>query len=209
MRPSLHLDVTANESTHRRTPGRNSPWRGSARPEDRPADDSFAPSGAGALTIRSTTKRSPDLPAAGDPVAAAGRSSGSGRAPVSVWSKRPAYRSRRDFGRARQPPIEVAWPKPTDVTDANDSMLLRGELIGYLSENRPTAVNQPKPVSTGTFVLQFPFGFFGKTPVKPVFARVAPVIPWYAPSRSPSRSARDPSPGRGACRTPYRDADGP
>ena len=84
-----------------------------------------------------------------------------------------------------------------------------GEPMGYLNQNRPTAVNQPKPVSTAAFVLQLPFGFFGKTPVKPVFAWLVPVIPWYAPSRSPSRSALDPSPGREVCRISYRDADGP
>jgi hypothetical protein len=70
----------------------------------------------------------------------------------------------------------------------------RGEPTGYPNENRPTALNQPKPVSTGALILQLPFGFFGKTPVNPVFARLVPVIPWYAPVPLPFTTGAGPEP---------------
>jgi hypothetical protein len=84
------------------------------------------------------------------------------------------------------------WASDRSLVEASDSPA--GEPIGYPNDNRPTAVTEPKPVSTGAFMLQLPFGFFAKTPTKPVFARMVPVIPWYAPVPLPFTIGAGPEP---------------
>jgi hypothetical protein len=79
------------------------------------------------------------------------------------------------------------------LVEASDSPR-PGEPIGYPNENRPTALTEPKPVSTGAFMLQLPFGFFAKTPTKLVLARLVPVIPWYAPVPLPVTIGAGPEP---------------